>query len=202
MKVKRSVIISILLILPMILQSKQNNYVIIKKGETLWRISKRYNIPLETLCAINKIKDKSKVKAGTKIYLYPKETNPVVLKLKLSKPVEGSILNGFNQGKNIIQNNGIEFRTLKAAPVKAVEQGVVKYSGNMRGYGNVIIIEHSYSISMIYAYLDKILVKNGTKVKKEEVIGTVGKNNFNDLPILHFELLNNGKPINPIQYFN
>ncbi|MDD5067390.1 MAG: LysM peptidoglycan-binding domain-containing M23 family metallopeptidase [bacterium] len=199
---KRTILI-IILFLPFLLYGKSRNYVIIRKGDTLWSISRKYKITLTDLCRINNLKPESKLKIGTKIFLFTaKKQNGPVLSLKLNRPVEGEIYSHFQQGKNLIQNSGVEFKTERSAPVRSAEKGTIKYTGTLRGYGNVVIIEHTPSVSTIYAYLDKIMVKKDMKVEKNHVIGTVGRNTFCDLSLLHFELINNGVSINPVKYFN
>lgn len=200
----KKIILIIILISPILLFAGKRKYVIIKKGETLWRISKRYNVSLKALKKINRIKNISKIKAGRKIYLsyhYKKKKKSKKLNIKLIKPVNGKILNHFNEGKNLIQCNGIEFKTSKGAEIKSALSGTVEFTGTLRGYGKVIIIQYSNNISTIYAYLNKIIIKQGQKVNKNKIIGIAGKSNFINQYILHFELLKNGKPINPKWYF-
>ncbi len=191
------------ILIPVLSESKKNtrNYVILKKGETLWRISKRYNIPLKELCRINNIKDVTKIKAGTKIYLRKKIRKPLKLNISLQMPVKGRVIKHFGTGKSIIQLNGIEIKGKRWAKVRASADGIVKFTGPLRGYGKVIIIQHTSDISMVYAYLDKIYVKLNQKVRKGEVIGRLGKDYLNRNNVLHFELLKNGQPIDPLKYF-
>ncbi len=214
----KKIFIILILLCPLFLYAGKKRYVKIKKGETLWRISKRYNIPLARLKRINKIKNVSKINAGTKIYLsyktkskksytkkkykkskYTKKNKKLYIKLK--KPVNGKILNNFNQGGNLIQCNGIEYITKPNARVNAALKGTVKFTGTLRGYGKVVVIQYSNNISTIYAYLKKISVKQGQKIDRYQTIGITGKNNFTKKYVLHFELLKNGKPINPKWYF-
>ncbi|MBU1078269.1 MAG: LysM peptidoglycan-binding domain-containing M23 family metallopeptidase [Spirochaetes bacterium] len=197
-------LIIIILICPLLLFAGKRRYVVLEKGMTLWRISKNYKVPVWKLKKINKIRDTSKLKTGKKIYLsYPHNTieKPVKLNIKLNKPVNGIILNNFNEGKNLIQCNGIEYQTEKGAKIRSALSGTVKFTGMLRGYGKVVIIQYSNNISTIYAYLNKIIVAQGQKVDKNQAIGFAGKSNFADTYALHFELLRNGKPINPKWYF-
>ena len=100
------------------------------------------------------------------------------------------------------QINGIDFKVSRKSYVKAAYSGVVKYTGRIRGYGNVIIVQSSKRISMIYANLDKIFVKKNQKIFRRQNIGIVGKSSISKEYILHFELLSNGRPINPKKYFD
>ncbi len=212
MNYKNLVIILMLLIFFTHLNAKpRRRYVRLKKGETLWRISHRYKIPVETLKRINNIKDISKLKVGQKIYLYKKSkkrykkqkikkrTN---LHIKLKYPVNGTIVSDFGKGENLTQLNGIDFKTKKHSYVRAAYSGIVKYTGKIRGYGKVIIVQSSKNISMIYANLDKIFVKKNQKIVKTQKLGTVGKSSICKDYVLHFELLSNGEPINPKKYFD
>ena len=208
----RKLIIIIILLFPLLVSGAKRKYHILKKGETLWRISRQYKVTIKNLKKINKIKNNSKIHAGKRIYLsYYKKKRPKYykkkrpkkpyskLKIKLTKPVKGKIINQFKEGVNLVQCNGIEYATGKNARVRSALSGTVKYIGNMRGYGNVVIIQHTKYITTVYAYLSKINVQTGQKVKKKQAIGTTGKNNSKN--ILHFELLNHEKPINPKYYF-
>ncbi len=201
------IIVLLIYLLPFsYLESKKRrtrDYVILRKGETLWRIAKRYNCSVKKLCKINNIKDVTKIKAGTKIYLKRKKLAKKIynLNISLKLPVEGKIIKHFGYGKSVIQLNGIEIKGKRKAKVRASASGIVKFAGPLRGYGKVIIIQHSTDISMVYAYLDKIYVRINQKVKKGEIIGRLGKDYLNRVNVLHFELLKNGQPIDPVKYF-
>ncbi len=208
----KKLIVLLILLFPLLVFGAKRRYVVLKKGETLWRIAKRYNVSVKTLQKINKIKNVSKINAGTRIYLpytkknakkIKKESMPKYsrLNIKLTHPVKGKILNNFNEGRNVVQYNGIEYITKKNTKVSSALSGTVKYTGNMRGYGNIVIIQHSKSVATIYAYLNKIKVKTGQKVQRNHVIGLTGKSSSKNQYILHFELLRNGKPVDPKYYF-
>lgn len=196
----KRLLIILLLLFPLALGAKKKNYMIIRKGDTLWSISRKYKVPLSTLYAINRLTPRSRIRAGDRILLFTESRQPR-LSLKLARPVEGEVYTHFNQGQNLVQKNGIEFRTGASASVKSATAGTVKYTGGLRGYGNVVIIEHSTNISLVYAFLDRIMVKSGERVETRQTIGTVGKNNFCEFPILHFELFHRGNAVNPVKYF-
>jgi len=209
----KKLFIFIFLLIPLIIYSApKRRYVIVKKGETLYRIAKRHKTTVATLIKINKIKDVSKIHVGKRIYLpyyrktvkkrIPKSKKKYTkLNIKLVQPVKGKILNNFNEGKDLVQCNGIEYITKKGEKVKSALSGTVKYTGSLKGYGNIVIIEHSRKIATVYAYLNNIKVRTGQKVKKRDLIGTAGLDNSKKKYVLHFELLRNGRPINPKYYF-
>ena len=81
--------------------------------------------------------------------------------------------------------------------VDAVSEGRVAFAGEAPGYGNTVVIEHSGGASTRYAHLAAIDVYKGERVQAGEAIGTVGQTGRLTGPHLHFELLQNGRPVNP-----
>lgn len=79
-----------------------------------------------------------------------------------------------------------------------VVEKVIKGSG---GYGNNIIINHGYGYKTRYAHIKKAYVKEGQKVKRGEYIADVGNSGKSTAPHLHYEVIKNDKPINPINFF-
>ncbi|MBN1897834.1 MAG: peptidoglycan DD-metalloendopeptidase family protein, partial [Spirochaetes bacterium] len=183
-------------------KSRRKNYVILKKGQTIWRIAKKYNTSVKYLCRINNIKDVTRVKAGSKIYIYKKSKKRITKKeyprldISLYFPVDGKIIKQFGQGDSVVQYNGIEIKGQSDTVVKASSSGMVKYAGTLRGYGKVIIVQYSSDISLVYAYLDKIYVERDQKVEKGQRIASL-----NNVNILHFELLKDGQAVDPTRYF-
>lgn len=96
---------------------------------------------------------------------------------------------------------GIDLVAKRGIPVRAVQRGRVIYTGSrLSGYGNTIIIEHPSGWASLYGHLDEIQVKTGVKVKKNEVIGTVGSTGRTTGVHLHFELIRNREPVDPLLY--
>jgi len=99
-------------------------------------------------------------------------------------------------------HDGIDLTAPIGTPVHATGDGIVTLTkhGN-RGYGNQIEISHGYSYKTKYAHLSKILVKEGQKVHRGQVIGLVGNTGKSVGPHLHYEVRKNNVPINPINFF-
>ena len=117
---------------------------------------------------------------------------------KFSWPVQGRILSNFGAKKNGLYNDGINIGAPKGASVKAAENGVVAYAGNeLKGMGNLVIIQHSGGWMTVYAHLDAMNVKRGSKVAVGEKIGTVGSTGKVGEPQLHFEIRNGTRAYNP-----
>jgi murein DD-endopeptidase MepM/ murein hydrolase activator NlpD len=69
------------------------------------------------------------------------------------------------------------------------------------GKGSYVVIEHSNGYRSRYAHLSEINVRYGQKVKQGEIIGTVGTSGSSVAPHIHYEVLRNGKVINPVLFF-
>lgn len=95
-------------------------------------------------------------------------------------------------------HTGTDIAGETGSPIKAADNGVVvtaEYQDN--GYGNIIIIDHNNGFVTYYAHLNKIDVKEGDTVEKGSVIGELGNTGFSTGPHLHFEVRENGTPVDP-----
>ena len=139
-----------------------------------------------------------------KISSNPKQQLPKVVARSSSKfswPLRGKILSAYGAKNNGLFNDGINISAPLGAAVKAAENGVVAYAGNeVKGMGNLIIIQHSDGWMTIYAHLDSMSVKRGARVGVGTQIGRVGKTGKVDQPQLHFEIRKGTKAYNPTQY--
>ena len=98
-------------------------------------------------------------------------------------------------------HDGIDFAAPAGTPVKATGDGEVVETTNTGHRGVKVVIDHGYGYKTLYAHLEKFTVKKGQKVKRGDVIGTVGSSGLSTAPHLHYEVHKNGKPVNPINYF-
>lgn len=99
-------------------------------------------------------------------------------------------------------HTGIDFSAPTGTPVYATADGVVKnVKVRFSGYGKFIEIDHGFGYHTRYAHLHDFNVKEGQKVKRGELIAYVGNTGMSTAPHLHYEVLKNGKKINPIHYF-
>ncbi len=101
-------------------------------------------------------------------------------------------------------HEGLDISAPVGTKVHAAAAGVVILAKNTyipgKGYGKEIILDHGNGIKTRYAHLSKILVRNGQKVKRWDVIGYVGETGKTTGPHLHYEVLVRGKPVNPDYY--
>jgi len=97
-------------------------------------------------------------------------------------------------------HKGIDIATRIGNPIVAPADGIVIKAGNGGGYGNVVIIKHRFGFVTRYGHLLKFVVRAGQKVKRGQIIGYVGNTGRSIGPHLHYEVLRNGKPVNPLHY--
>ena len=120
---------------------------------------------------------------------------------KFSWPVRGKILSNYGAKSDGLFNDGINIAAEKGTAVKAAENGVVAYAGNeVKGMGNLIIVQHSGGWMTVYAHMDSMVVRRGAKVSVGQKIGTVGETGKVDKPQLHFEIRKGTKAYNPSSY--
>ncbi len=120
---------------------------------------------------------------------------------KFSWPLRGKILSGFGSKPNGLVNDGINIAGTKGAKVIAAENGFVAYAGNeVKGMGNLIIIQHSDGFMTVYAHMDTMSVRRGATVVVGQKIGTVGQSGKVDRPQLHFEIRKGTRAYNPVNY--
>jgi murein DD-endopeptidase MepM/ murein hydrolase activator NlpD len=122
---------------------------------------------------------------------------------KLVQPVVGRIVSQFGMRFHpILKINrlhaGVDFGAETGTPIVAAAAGVVAYAGTMRGYGNVVVVDHGGGLSTLYAHCSALLVPEGITVEQGKVIARVGATGLATGPHLHFEVRRNGTPINPI----
>lgn len=113
----------------------------------------------------------------------------------------GLRVNPFHKG--LYEHIGIDVAMPRGTPVIATASGVireVKRSELQAGYGNYIEIDHGQGLVTRYAHLQDIHVSFGEKIGKGEIIGTVGTSGGSIAPHLHYEILRDGKNVDPIIY--
>lgn len=120
---------------------------------------------------------------------------------KFSWPVRGRILSNYGAKSGGLFNDGINIGAVHGTLVKAAENGVVAYAGNeVKGMGNLVIVQHEDGWMTVYAHMGTMDVRRGARVSVGQKIGTVGKTGKVDEPQLHFEIRKGTKAYNPIQY--
>ncbi|MDH5599646.1 MAG: M23 family metallopeptidase, partial [Cyclobacteriaceae bacterium] len=97
---------------------------------------------------------------------------------------------------------GIDLTADRGKPVYATGDGVVIRKDRSSSYGNVIYIDHGFGYETRYAHLSMFNIEEGQKVKRGDLIGFVGNTGRSTAPHLHYEVLFNGKFIDPVPFLN
>jgi len=137
-----------------------------------------------------------------------KEAPTVTLKPKkgiLALPIQGKLISEYGRQKNTdfntyTFNSGIDISAPLGQVVHAAGSGEVIYTGSIKGYGQIIIIDHGGRVTTLYAHLSRILIDIGDKVKKGQPIGQVGDSGGVSSTRLHFEVRVEGKPTDPMNW--
>jgi lipoprotein NlpD len=110
-------------------------------------------------------------------------------------PADGKIVSHFSDGKK-----GIDIAGKLGQPVLAAGSGKVLYAGSgIRGYGNLVIVKHTNNLLSAYAHNKTIFVKEDQTVNKGQKIAEMG-NSDSDMVKLHFEIRQQGKPVDPSKF--
>ena len=118
---------------------------------------------------------------------------------RLSSPVEGDVVTNF--GARIptsgMRSNGIYYESKQNAIVRAIYRGTVIFSDYLKGFGQLIIVDHGDDHISLYGHNDQLLKSVGDAVEVDEVIARVGTSGGLKQPGLYFEIRQNTQPVNP-----
>jgi murein DD-endopeptidase MepM/ murein hydrolase activator NlpD len=202
-------------------------------GESLYAVSRRYGVDTRSLVRLNNINPPYRLTVGQKLRLpgagpapiqkaKPRRTAtqgeatkirpptraelahpPARSSKRFLWPVRGRIAVGYGPRGKGRHNDGINILARKGTPVRAVENGIVAYSGNeIRGFGNLLLIRHAGGWTSAYAHNQVLLVRAGDRVRRGQVISKVGKSGSVHRPQLHFELRRGKRAVNPVRYMS
>ncbi len=98
-------------------------------------------------------------------------------------------------------HKGTDFAAAMGTPIKATANGVVSFAGRQNGYGNLVVLKHSNSVSTAYGHMSRFAkdVRNGKRVAQGEVIGYVGQTGYATGPHCHYEYRINGQQHDPLR---
>ena len=118
-------------------------------------------------------------------------------------PAQGNVVSYFGRQKHptfatYIQRKGIEIRTEEGSPIRVVMPGTVEYADWLKGYGQVIIVDHSNGFFSLYAHASKLLVKVGEQVVAGQMVGETGDTGMTGESTLYFELREGTEAVDPL----
>jgi murein DD-endopeptidase MepM/ murein hydrolase activator NlpD len=120
-------------------------------------------------------------------------------------PAKGDITDRFGYRRDPFTrrtkyHEGIDIGSDRGSSIRAAASGTVILASRTRGLGRAVKINHGRGIVTLYGHASKLLVKEGQKVKKGDIIARVGSSGRSTGPHLHFEILLYGTPVDPLKY--
>ncbi|MCE5194007.1 MAG: M23 family metallopeptidase [Nitrospiraceae bacterium] len=159
------------------------------------------SIDMETL----KLQIKNTVEKVGDIRDYLSQQRDLYMATPKGWPVTGNITSPFGMRDHPKTgekgfHSGIDIAASPGNPVTATADGIVSFSGWNGGSGNLVVIEHGFGYSTLYAHNKQNAVKVGQRIKRGEVISYAGTTGNSTGPHSHYEIWKNSKPINPRKF--
>jgi len=110
----------------------------------------------------------------------------------------GMRIDPFNGGREM--HRGLDIANRFGAPVLAASHGIVTFAGKMKGFGNMIDIDHGYGYVSRYGHMSSLTVHVGDEVADDQLIGRVGSKGRSTGPHLHYEVHRYGRSLDPLKY--
>lgn len=187
----------------------------VQPGETIYRIAARYRVDSGALMRANGLYDARQLRVGQVLVIPgtgrgvaigradltgPGPSRPPPPPHSFSWPILGGVVSSGFGVRHGVMHDGVDIAAPVGTPVHAADAGVVVYSGHLRGYGNVIIIEHSDRFVTVYGHDAANMVQVGDRVARGQVIGEVGTSGRTTGPNLHFEVRHDNLAYNPLEF--
>jgi septal ring factor EnvC (AmiA/AmiB activator) len=123
----------------------------------------------------------------------------------LEMPLHGEIITTYGPSKDndsscFTFESGIDIRAARGEPVRSVFKGEVLYAEWLKGYGNLIIINHGDNFYTLYAHVQEFFKKKGERLDTDEVIALAGDTGSIRGTCLHFEVRHHGRPVDPMEW--
>ena len=180
-------------------------------GQTLWRIAKTYDVPLEHVVRVNGIEDATRISVGDMVWIpgVARELDveiasppPAVAAGEWIWPVpNGTVLSTYGAPRRTHRHGGIDIGAPHGRPVLATRAGRVVYSGaGLRGYGKTIILDHGEGMQSLYAHNSALLVSLGEGVDQGQSIARIGRTGNATADHCHFEIRVNERRVDPMRW--
>ncbi len=183
-------------------------YHTVRRGETLWGISRECGVDLANLIRVNSVLYTGTIETG-QVLLIPRsssitQASPAAVPVPGESfiwPVRGELALPYGSMIDKIINKGIDIRVREGTGVRASRSGKVVYSDKfLKGFGKTVILDHGDNYQTVYSYNSEISVNIGDQVRQNTVIAKVGRTGRAKEPTLHFEVRRDGEPQNPFYY--
>jgi len=192
----------------------------VERGETLYRIGLAYGVSHQELARLNGLKDPDRIEVGQVIVIpHAQRTLPVgVITPERARddrpappelpsgpspfvwPLVAGMLSSEFGPRGETHHDGIDISAPEGTAVRAARAGRVIYADQLRGYGNLVIVEHADGYATVYAHNRENRVTTGTLVRQGDTVATVGRTGKTSGPNLHFEIRKDNVARNPLFY--
>jgi murein DD-endopeptidase MepM/ murein hydrolase activator NlpD len=117
----------------------------------------------------------------------------------LDWPVDGTVLSGFGRRRRRGRrhHDGIDIKARRGTPIGAARRGAVLFAGAVRGHGRAVVLDHEDGTCTVYSHNQQNLVTGGERVAAGQPIATVGSSGNASTPHVHFEVREDGRPVDP-----
>ena len=203
--------------------SRHRDTYTVRKGDTLWKISRQHGLSVEELAALNGIDKSSTLRVGQTLRVKKERfedvpgggirrasaspSQPSTSSAGYSRPssrgyiwpVRGKLVRRFVRSSDE-RYTGIDIETAEGTEVRAVRSGKVVYAGGViPSYGRMVILEHDGGLASCYGQLSRSLVREGQQVRRGQIIARSGATSRGEA-LLHFEIRRNGEAVDPEPY--
>jgi murein DD-endopeptidase MepM/ murein hydrolase activator NlpD len=197
---------------------------VVQPGDTLWSIAARYGTKVDDVMARNNLDDSDKIRPGQRLEISgralprhrqvvaqsrtrlgsktePEMADTVTLRAAgtFLWPSRGVLTSRFGP-RYRRHHDGIDIAAPRGTPIYASRDGVVEFAGRKKGYGLVVFVNHGDGLVTVYGHASSLLVETGQTVKKGQLLARVGCTGVCTGSHLHFEVREDGRAQNPLQY--
>lgn len=199
----------------------------VRPGESLADIARHYGVPYEDLVRANRIRDPERVAVGRELRIpdakatktattpierpvvrtWPAGVMPIGYVPLASKeasafrwPVAGGAITSPFGRRDADHHDGIDIQAPMGTTVHASQAGHVIYSAALRGYGNLVIVDHGGGLATVYAHNQRNLVRVGARVAAGQPIAKLGATGRTTAPHLHFEVRKDNVARDPLGF--
>ncbi len=190
---------------------------IVKKGDTLWRISKNYGVSVDAILGANRSVDIKDLKVGQKLII-PASEKSYTLRTASSGyvqkssipggvssrgfmwPVKGQIVSQFGEMRNGVKNSGIDILLQPGQSIVAAKKGTIEAVSDGGDGMSVIVIKHEGGIRTMCEYPGNPVVGEGSYVEIGQPVATINSTNTGNPQEVNFKIYVKDKPVNPMTY--
>lgn len=183
---------------------------VVQPGESLSLLAGRYGVTVNAILDANDLRSEV-IQVGQELFI-PNATMDDVSKQRILGtlfvyPVSGRFTSGFGYRADPFTGRrtfhyGLDLANDLGTPIGAARSGRVSHTGWTNLYGNFVIIQHDGEYESLYAHLSTIDVSRGAYVSQGGRIGTMGSTGYSTGSHLHFSIIRNGRPVDPLEYLH